>query len=115
MFETIVVAVDGSQTSDAAVSVAVGLALKTGSNVEVVHVHELHPAGRFAMEVEVEPPAESQAILDKAVDRVKAGGATAHGILLQARTREVPAAIMAEAEKVGADLIIIGRRGMSEV
>jgi nucleotide-binding universal stress UspA family protein len=38
-----------------------------------------------------------------------------HGTLLQARTREVPAEIMAEAEKVGADLIVIGRRGMSEV
>ena len=58
---------------------------------------------------------EAKAVVDKAVERLKAKGITVTGRLLQAQTRDVARAIIEAAEENGADLIIVGRRGLSSL
>jgi nucleotide-binding universal stress UspA family protein len=116
MFEKVLVAVDGSQFSEAALAAAEGLAAKAGSQVEVVHVHE-HDfiPSKAGMSPDLELMDEAKAVVDKAVERLKAKGVTVTGRLLQAHTRDVPRAIIEAAEENGADLIIVGRRGLSSL
>jgi len=116
MFEKVLVAVDGSQFSEAALAAAEGLAAKAGSAVEVVHVHE-HDfiPSKAGMAPDLELMDEAKAVVDKAVERLKAKGITVTGRLLQAQTRDVARAIIEAAEENGADLIIVGRRGLSSL
>ncbi len=116
MFEKVLVAVDGSQFSEAALVAAEGFAAKAGSAVEVVHVHEhdLVPS-KAGMSPDLERMDEAKAVVDGAVERLKAKGVTVTGHLLQAQTRDVPRAIIEAAEANGADLIIVGRRGLSSL
>ncbi|HVC43048.1 MAG TPA: universal stress protein [Candidatus Saccharimonadales bacterium] len=116
MFEKVLVAVDGSQYSEAALAAAEGLAVKAGCAVEVVHVHEhdLIPS-KAGMSPDLERMDEAKAVVDQAVERLKAKGVTVTGRLLQAQTRDVPRTIIDAAEASGADLIIVGRRGLSSL
>src|ERR1035437_3296969 len=119
MFEKILVALDGSDATDAVIGVAIGLAKKAGSAVEVVHVHEhdliTSKAGVSGVPLELETPAEGKQIVDGALEKLKASGVTAHGTLVQAHTRDVPKRIIDAAGEVGADMIIVGRRGLSNL
>jgi nucleotide-binding universal stress UspA family protein len=116
MFEKVLVAVDGSEFSEAALVAAEGLAAKAGCAVEVVHVHEhdLVPS-KAGMSPDLERMDEAKAVVDTAVERLKAKGVTVTGRLLQAQTRDVPRAIIEAADADGADLIIVGRRGLSSL
>jgi nucleotide-binding universal stress UspA family protein len=118
MFEKIVVAVDGSHATEGVVGVVIGLATKLGSEVEVVHVHEHDPTpskATMAAVTDLETPSEAQQLLNGALDRLKAAGITAHGTLIEAHTREVPQRIIATAGDAGADMIVVGRRGLSNL
>jgi nucleotide-binding universal stress UspA family protein len=116
MFDKILVAVDSSPFSDAALAAAEGFAAKTGSPVEVVHVHE-HDfiPSKAGMSPDLERADEAKAVVDQAVERLKAHGVSVTGRLLEAHTRDVPKAIIEAAEESGADLIIVGRRGLSSL
>lgn len=116
MFEKIVVAIDGSSYSEAAVRAAAGLATKAGAQVEVVHVHEhdVIPA-KASVAPDLETPDEARAVIDTALAQFKAIGVDAHGHLLQSSTRDVPRKILEVTDETGADLIIVGRRGLSSL
>ena len=114
MYEKIVVAVDGSPFSEAAVTAGAGLAAKAGSAVEVVHVHEhdVIPA-KASVAPDLESAEEARAVVASAIARFKESGVEAHGHLLQSSTRDVPRKILDVADETGADLIIVGSRGLS--
>ena len=116
MFEKIVLAIDGSTFSDAAVRAAAGLAAKAGSQVEVVHVHEhdVIPA-KASVAPDLESPDEARAVVASAITKLKESGIDAHGHLLQSATREVPRKILELTDETGADLIIVGCRGLSSI
>jgi nucleotide-binding universal stress UspA family protein len=116
MFEKVVVAVDGSEFSEAALTAAEGLAVKAGSAIQVVHVHE-HDfiPSKAGMAPDLERVDEARAVVDSAVERLKAKGVTVTGRLLEAHTRDVARAIIDAAEENGATLIIVGRRGLSSL
>lgn len=116
MFEKIVVAIDGSPFSDAAIAAAGGLAAKLGADVEVLHVHEhdLIPS-KAGMSPDLETPDEARAVVAAAIERLNTNGVTAHGHVLQASTRDVPRKIIEFTDESGADLIIVGRRGLSSL
>jgi nucleotide-binding universal stress UspA family protein len=56
---------------------------------------------------------EAQALVDRAVARLKTQGVTVTGRVLHAKTRDVARAIIEAADDGGADMIIVGRRGLS--
>lgn len=116
MFEKVLVAIDGSPYTEAALSAAEGLAAKAGCEVEVIHVHE-HDfiPSKAGMAPDLERDDEAQALLSAAVSRLKTNGVTVTGRLLQAQTRDVARAIIEAAEDGGAGMIIVGRRGLSSL
>ena len=112
MFERFVVAVDGSKQSLKTMDVAVDLATRYGSVVTVVHVREYE---RFeAADVDLGPPIPAEQLLQDAVAEFEAAGVTARSELRRVRPGETPEQIVEVATTIGADLIVMGTRGMTE-
>jgi nucleotide-binding universal stress UspA family protein len=113
MFETVVLALDGSDSSDRALECATGLAKVHSSTVHVVHVVELtvgRGGGRAPInEKDIQAKVEGQA-----------NALTAAGVKAEFETQTVPAggpahAIAEVAANAKADLIITGTRGHTAV
>jgi nucleotide-binding universal stress UspA family protein len=114
LFEKVMVAIDGSPYTESALAAAGGLAAKTGCAMEVVHVHEHDSSpSRAGTAPDLERSDEAQALVDRAVARLKTQGVTVTGRVLHAQTRDVARAIIEAADDGGADMIIVGRRGLS--
>ena len=119
LFNRIVVGTDGSESAAEAVRQAVELAGLTGARLDVVSAYEPVPNRRVESEVaqapgdvahEFGPREEATFALDSAV-----GAATAAGIEVtpHAMDGDPADAILDVAEKVGADLIMVGNKGMT--
>ena len=113
MFERIILAVDGSEFSDRAVPVAADLAEKFGSEVVVLHVAERFASWTFALEAET--PAESSGLTDGPVRFLKDRGLSARPEVQHALHGMVARAIEDAAEEEGADLIVMGSRGLGDL
>jgi nucleotide-binding universal stress UspA family protein len=114
MFERILVAVDGSPFSDAALATAAGLAAKVGAEVDVIHVHEHDmPHSKAVHLAELESPTEATDVIAAATAKLTAHGVHAQGHLLEADTHDVARRIIEFADASNADVIIVGRRGLS--
>ena len=113
MFKSIVVGTDGSETAEVALRRAVELAALAGAKLHVVSAYEPAPA-RVAGnpppgEVSVSPHFKVDAVLERAVDIAQGGGIE----IQQYGPRGDPAAaILGVANEQGADLIVLGSRGM---
>jgi nucleotide-binding universal stress UspA family protein len=112
----ILLATDGSEEAEQAALTAVELALRTASELHVVHVGvlphflESYPGtlgyhGRLYEQIQE----QSRELLRKESWRVKAAGGTLAGSHL--RMGKVDLEIVALAEELGADLIVMGCRG----
>jgi len=119
MFKTIVVGTDGSETASKAVAQAVGLAKAVQARVLVVSAYEpvsdarLREEGRQVpadMQWMVNPREDVDATLQDA-----AGGAQDEGVDIEtfARQGDPADAILDVAEEQGADLIVVGNKGMT--
>lgn len=113
MFDTVVLALDGSASSDKALECATELAKKHSSSVHVVHVIEL-TVGRGGGRAPINE-AELQA---KVEGQVKA--LTAAGVKAELEVHKVPAGgpahVIADvAQSATADLIITGTRGHTAI
>jgi nucleotide-binding universal stress UspA family protein len=114
LFEKVMVAIDGSPYTESALTAAEGLAAKSGCAIEVVHVHEHDSApSKAGTAPDLERGDEAQALVDGAVARLNTQGVTVTGTVLHAQTRDVARAIIEAADNGGADMIIVGRRGLS--
>jgi len=109
----ILLATDGSREAELAASTTADLARSTGSELHVVTVAPEHPYAYY----DVRHPAEverhrqgAQRILDRQVDLVlKAGGSVAKAHLSLGVPDEE---IVVVAEELGADLVVLGSRGL---
>ena len=119
MFKRIVVGTDGSETAQLAVSHATGLAKAHGASLDIVSAYEPVPSDRLRDEKTqvpgdvaygVGPRGDVNANLDNA-----AAKAIADGIEVNTHPREGdPAdAILDVAEEIGADLVVVGNKGMT--
>src|SRR3954452_1512567 len=119
MFARIVVGTDGSETAKLAVREAAELAKKTGAPRDVVSASEPGPSSRLReerlespadIEHAVNPHEDVTAILGEAENDVKDGGVEVRTF---ARQGEPADAILDVAEENGADLIVVGNKGMT--
>ncbi len=119
MFTRIVVGTDGSDTAAEAVRQAIDLAKLTGSQLDIVSAYE--PVSKRRVEGEqLEAPSDVQHEIGPREDVnlvLDAAAAVARKEGLEVQTHPVeddPAdAILDVAEKTGADLIVVGNKGMT--
>ena len=113
MFNTIVVGTDGSSTADIAVARGAELARLTGASLHIVSAYTPTPARvvgeKAAGEYSIGPDYKVDAVLGDAIAKLRADGLeiSTHG------PKGDPAdAIVAVAVREGADLIVLGSKGM---
>ena len=119
MFRSIVVGTDGSETAAKAVDAAVELAQLSGATLELVSAYEPVTNQRLREEARQVPPdlqwminrrADVDATLHHAAERARRGGVA---VQIYAREGDPADAILDVAEELGADLIIVGNKGMT--
>ena len=113
MFQTVVVGADGSPTAAEAVRQAIEVAKLTGGMLHIVTAYkpqQLHsPAGHeFAKSMDTVDLADS--LLADLGSRARVSGVLTE---LHAETGDPADAICEVADQVGADLIIVGNKGMA--
>ncbi len=113
MFKRVLVAIDGSPYSEAAVPTAIEAAKKFGADVFVLHVVE-HDRGR-AVAYTTESPAEATELVGTAVKAARAAGLVAQGEVRDVAVGHVAKAIVEIAAARRIDLIVMGSRGLSDV
>ena len=112
MFEHILVAVDGSHKGGKSLPIAIDLATKYGSTVTVVHVRE---HGRYeGSEVDLGPGTEAEELVGAVLERFRAAGVEARSEIRHVSPGDTPEQIVEVAKSSGADLIVMGTRGMTE-
>lgn len=112
-FGHMILATDGSLEADGALEWASAFAKATAASVDVVHVWNLEVHHRHGV-WDVETRSEAQALMDDAVMRLKAAGVAARGEILHADAKHIAPAIAEAARQSGADLVVVGSRGLSD-
>ncbi len=118
MFESILVGTDGSDAAGAAVARAVRLAAALQARLQIVSAYEPVPERHLRVErvqvpsdVQVNMRDEVLALLESA--RGQAADAGVSRIETFARVGDAADAILDVAEEQGADLIVVGNKGMT--
>ena len=119
MFQSIVVGTDGSDTAGEAVREAIELAKSIGATIELVSAYEpvsnqrLREESRQApedLQWMVNPREDVEATLRDAAEKVDEAGVSVN---TYAREGDPADAILDVAEERGADLIVVGNKGMT--
>ena len=114
MYSRIVVGTDGSETAAEAVRQAADLARAFGSELVVVHGARIAAAAQSGMAGGAIPP-DMEGIREAGEEILReAATAVGSGVNVRTAMREGDAAgaVVDEAEECGADLIVVGNRGM---
>jgi nucleotide-binding universal stress UspA family protein len=127
MHRRILLAVDGSRTSDSALREALALAGEANARLRVVHVIDSaydypdvmfgHVAGDLD-DLQRGWQLAGQAVLDRVLAAAGPGPSAPEVALIETAGRRVPEAIVEEARRWGADLIVVGthgRRGLDRI
>ena len=119
MFSSIVVGTDGSETAGKAVLQATELARQVGASVSLVSAYEPVAGNRLReekrevpkdMEWMVNPREDVEATLKDAAEKLEGAGVK---VGTYAREGDAADAILDVAEETGADLIVVGNKGMT--
>jgi nucleotide-binding universal stress UspA family protein len=111
MFNTVVVASDGSANADLAVRVA-GSLVQSGGRLIILHVTEL-VGGKGGVYPALADEDEIRAKLEKQAADLGAGAVSVDVSMVPVRLGGPAAVIAAEVERVNADLVVTGSRGHS--
>ena len=119
MFASIVVGTDGSQTAQEAVRQAVALASRLGARLQIVSAYEPVSSARLREEAQqipadlqwmVNPREDVDHTLEEAAEEARGQGVEVRTF---AREGDPADAIIDVAEEQGADLIVMGNKGMT--
>jgi nucleotide-binding universal stress UspA family protein len=122
MYQVIVVGTDGSETAGVAVKHATMLAKLSGATLHIVHAHHLVSSTHAAIGATSGMPtvdagnlnagiaADSEAVCDHAATEAKRAGVKFE---THSRSGDAAASLTSVAGEVGADLLVVGNRGMS--
>jgi nucleotide-binding universal stress UspA family protein len=119
VFQSIVVGTDGSETAKKAVAAAAGLAEQVGAKLDIVSAYEPVSNQRLREEARqapsdtqwtITPREDVEATLEAACEAI---GDTDLSIATFAREGDPADAILDVAEERGADLIVVGNKGMT--
>ena len=126
MYQRILVATDGSDLSQTAVSSAIALAAAVGAELVALYVVPRYPVSYFegGITISVQDVARTekqwsdkgQAVVDAVREQAEALGVTAKAVVAQSDL--VAESIMAAASKHGCDLVVMashGRKGIKRV
>ncbi|PJI95743.1 nucleotide-binding universal stress UspA family protein [Acidovorax sp. 69] len=124
-YQHILVAVDGSPTSDHAVAQATGLAQASGGRIRllnvidpVAHVSGFELPSVYSQEVLPRLQKAGEALLHRAQERVAERGVPVDTVLIENLDARVAQLVVEHAQTWGADLIVLGthgRRGLERV
>ena len=109
----ILLATDGSEEAELAARTAADLATKTGSELHLVHVLVLPPEtlyDPFGTDAREEFEKRGRARLEELTKKLEASGGAVEGAHF--RVGSPDAEIVAQAEEVGADMVVLGSRGL---
>jgi nucleotide-binding universal stress UspA family protein len=113
----ILVATDGSEDAELAATNALALAQQTGSELHLVHVLSLpldtQDPSSFEPDVRRELERRARVGLEELVGRIEASGGKVGGS--HPRVGRPDAEIIAQAEEIGAGLIVMGSRGFGPI
>jgi nucleotide-binding universal stress UspA family protein len=118
MFSSIVVGIDGSDTAREAMRQATALALSVGARIDLVTGYEPVTDARLREEIAVpqdlhwmvNPRDDAVATLDAAAAEIREAGVQVDVFVRQGDPAD---AILDVAEERGADLIVVGNKGMT--
>jgi nucleotide-binding universal stress UspA family protein len=119
MYDTIVIGTDGSETAKEAVRQATELAKTLGSSIHLVSAYEPVPEGRLRQERQevpddlqwmVNPKEDVNTTLEEIGKQLEEDEVK---VETYAREGDPADAILDVAEEVGADLIVVGNKGMT--
>ncbi|MDE2253823.1 MAG: universal stress protein [Betaproteobacteria bacterium] len=119
MYKNILIAIDGSPVSDAALHHAIALAQDQRAHLHVVHVVDIMgmPWADLGESVEVDMPAiyrqQGQSILQRALAQAAQAGLPATSTLLESESvgQRVAELLADQARSVAADLVVLGSHG----
>jgi len=112
-FDRIVLATDGSEGAQAAVLATIDLARFSSALVRVVHIWNLelhHRHGAW----DVELRGEAERLVQDTADQLTRAGVMAEKEIFRADNKHIAASIALIARDFGADLVVIGSRGLSD-
>ncbi len=107
MFTRILLAIDDSDSSEAAISFATAMAKQSSASVRVVHVNEYLVGGRGFT---VRTQAEAIQHLEGAVNTLRAAGIPTEGALYLTNSFSIDRRIVNSAHDWSADVIVLGSR-----
>jgi nucleotide-binding universal stress UspA family protein len=124
MFERVIVAVDGSPTSNRGLKAAIGLASDQKAELSIVHVIDSMATVSSAGDIGYIPAGYIDTMLDslrkngrkvlaKAEAAARDAGITAKTVLVETKGGSIADAILSQARKLRADVIVLGTHGRS--
>ena len=112
-FNKIVLATDGSEGAQSAVLATIDLARNTPAVVRVVHIWNLEVHHRHGV-WDIELRSEADRLVQGTVDQLTRAGVMAEKEIFRADNKHIAASIAIIARDFGADLVVIGSRGLSD-
>lgn len=117
-YKRILVPVDGSPTSNAGLREAISTAKGQGASLQLVHVVDYHylvmgglEAGAYIEELMDSLTQSGKRILKRAEEQVRKAGVPVTSVLLESAAGPAADAIVRQAKKWKADVIVIGTHG----
>ncbi|SAK63972.1 universal stress protein [Caballeronia catudaia] len=113
MYRHILVALDGSESSQRALEEVLCLGASPGTRVRLVHVLEASALASYPVNYRSQVRDAARRVLDAAQERLRAAGIECESELDETRTPDdsIADALQRSAQRMDADLVVMGTRG----